>query len=221
MFLVPFSLAFNGVSLNKEIVFNGEFAPGNTLYTSWIKTSSISEERTSLYVRGTYIWPDRDNLPLTCTMVTHNKRVCEEQLVYYDRAISVCPITQYFEGAGLFSRLYEVNDLLYFFDHSKCKIKTITMSKLVPNVCHYEEVTEEVCKVDTRVRCSRSNVMYPTNIEYTLNGNEWKQLAYRWNIIGSVVNGKAVKIKFRVNIPEPCYGLYHPEQGILFRGIER
>lgn len=206
-----------------SIVFNGNLVAGQIVITDWINVDINSplniENPIGVVLYGKNLYEDVSNCASE-NICTRYEMSCYEETRYLDRTKRVCNKVPY-------EREYKKRVCSYVNGKRVCKIETYsrTMYKTVCETIHYQQpIVRDICEETTNCLswrtvkrcgtlniCGQSNVMDLDNFEYIVEGtSNWKQVQVEPHkeVIFQGDGSSNFKIKFRVNIPSPCYGNY-------------
>lgn len=68
-----------------------------------------------------------------------------------------------------------------------------------------------------RARCPITNRFKPQNIYYSFDGTTWHQLSYGKVLLDTILPSESIDIRFRADIPTPCYPEYDLTRSVRFR----
>lgn len=202
------------IELSEPINFLGDFMPGNTLYTNWIKVGLDAPDDVSADINlyGKDAYPDRNNLPIECNEYTKKERVCER--IPYERTSCrrkrVCTRVPY--------NYTNRRGRTYIRYRRECEYIIRCRTWITyKRECHYEYSTIEKCRKVGKFMCPTTNNLDLSNFRYTLNGIDWYNIPYKPNIItiNTLTPSQSFWIKFKVDIPVPCFGEYKIDDSIF------
>jgi hypothetical protein len=194
-------ICLSGITLavdltHTDVVFEGDFNPGATLYSNWVEVRTASPDVgvTEVFLYGSNVYPDDSSYPTVCEQYRGRISVCANESTPYQKWVKV-------DGKWIKQTFY----------------------KMVKR-CHYEYVMKERCYLDRKgpVACPTSNVFVTTNLAYTIDDINWYTLPYKTNKVSiGVTNGTIpIGVKFRATIPTPCRANYPIENIPKFVGYE-
>lgn len=216
------------------VFYPSGFVSGQTVTTDWINVNIDAplnvDNPVEVVLYGKNLYEDLSNC-VDNDVCTKYERVCHKETTgYKDRIKKECTKVPY-------EKEYTKLVCSYVNGKKVCtkEIYTKTMYKTICEMVHYQQpIIKSVCentdnclswktvkKCDNSKLhiCGDSNVMELSNFEYLVEGtSNWKQVQVKPHkeIIFQGNGDSNFRIKFKVDIPSPCYGDYTLDGKNLF-----
>lgn len=183
---------------NDEIIFSPENpVMGQVSETDWInvKTETPTDNPYTVVLYGNNLYEDKSNCEVVNVCSKYEKK-CEVNTTYVNKTVKNCSIVSY----ERYGKIYHKTVCNY--------IKVLVPKNTT--YCYYTDncvllKQKTVCPKHT-ILCGNSNALELKNFKYKLEEGDWENLSYSGVDILNGEGSEEFKIKFKVDVPNVCYG---------------